>query len=117
MILLLLILAVIIIATLAGYAWSLQQQVKAQQQQQLKAQAEAEQSLRNFQLGLVADIGFMTRSILAEQCEITEGALRLHYLLNSLDPEVWQQTELDTLRSFYALVAQMPILEAYKALS
>ena len=116
-----LIIGLIIIASLAGYAWHLTRQVKrAQQQTEQQQQQEAAQAahnLRQKQLELVTDIRFIARSVLAQQCEITEGVLRIQYLMNGLDPDAWQLSELHHVRAHYDATRHMPILDAYKKLS
>ena len=114
-------LALIIVLGLTGYAAYLATQLKQAkqtlQQRQQEAAAAAEQTLAEFQQQLIADIHFMTRAVLTEQCEITEGVLRLHYLINALDHPTWEHSALPTLRAHYAATSTMPILDAYKALS
>lgn len=111
----------IIIAALGAYAFHLTRKVKrAQQQAQQKQQQEAASAaynLRQKQLELVTDIRFIARSVLAQQCEITEGVLRIHYLMSGLDPDAWQLPELETLRKHYQATHTMPILKDYKALA
>ena len=113
---LLIIAALIIIAALAYYAWHLTTKVKKLHQAQQEEQAQAELQLRNRQLELLQDIRFIARAVLAEQCEITEGVLRIQYLISALDPDAWQLDELATLRQHHEATAGMPILDAYKAL-
>lgn len=113
--------ALIVIALLAGYAWQLVQKVKkneleAEQQQQQEAE-KAAYNLRKKQQELVNDIRFVARSVVEQQCEITEGVLRIHYLISGLDPDVWQMNELQNVRAHYDATKAMPILEAYKKLS
>lgn len=113
----LLVLAILIIVALGSYAWHLTRQVKTQENRQRAEEANAEQQLRNHQLELIKDTHFICRSVIAEQCEITEGVLRLEYLIRGLDPDVWNAPELATLRDFYSQTNTMPILDAYKQLS
>lgn len=108
--------ALLIITVLAAYAWHLTRQVREAEQQQADEQAQAAHNLRQHQLGLLEDIRFIARSVLAEQCEITEGVMRLHFLITSLDPDSWQLDELSVVRQHHQATAAMPILEAYKAL-
>jgi maltodextrin utilization protein YvdJ len=115
--LILIVLAVIIIAALSTYAVYLTRKVKAVEQRQAEEEAEAALNLRNKQLELVSDIRFIARSVLEAQCEITEGVLRLHYLIQALDPDTWHQDELATVRQHYGATSAMPILDAYKQLS
>lgn len=43
--------------------------------------------------------------------------MRLHYLVTALDPVTWQASELTAVRSHHSATSDMPILEAYKALT
>lgn len=113
---LLIIAALVIIAALSAYAWHLTRKVKNLKQAQQQEQAQAELQLRNRQLELLQDIRFIARAVLDEQCEITEGVLRIQYLMSALDPAAWQLDELATLRQHHEATATMPILDAYKAL-
>lgn len=107
---------IVIILGLAAYAWRLSQQVKQQQQRQQQEMAAAADQLREKQRELQQDISFVARAVLAEQCEITEGVMRIHHLLSGLDPDVWHGSELTTLRRHYDKTQHMPILDAYKKL-
>lgn len=113
----LLITAIVIVAALAGYAWHLTRKVKAMQQRAQEEQARAELQLRERQQTLLQDIRFIARSVLEEQCEITEGVLRLGYLINALDPVAWELDELSAVRRHHELTSSMPILDAYKNLT
>lgn len=112
--------AITILTPLAAYAWYLTQKVKQaeteQQAEQDKEAAAAAHNLRQKQLSLLQDIRFIARSILAEQCEITEGVLRLHYLITTLDADVWHMPDIPTLREHYQATQDMPILDAYQQL-
>lgn len=105
-----------IIFGLAFYAWSLSQQVKQQEQRQQQDMVKADNQLRQKQRELQQDISFVARAVLAEQCDITEGVMRIQYLLSGLDPEVWNRDELTTLRRHYDETKHMPILDDYKKL-
>lgn len=113
----LLALGILIIIGLSWYAWTLHKAVEQQQQKRLEEEAVAAQQLRNHQLELMQDIRFVARAMISDQCEITEGVLRLQYLISGLDPNAWQRPELDTLRTHYDATSGMPILDAYQALS
>lgn len=109
--------AVAIILGLSAYALHLVLALKKVKAEQQAAQALAEQKLRDQQLKLIEDIRFVSRAMLADQCDITEGVLRLHFLVNSLDPHSWADNALQTLRDVHDKAKTMPILDAYKALS
>lgn len=109
--------ALLIILVLGGYAYRLLQKVKQVNLAKKKEQAEAELQLRRYQEELVSDIRFVSRSMIQQQCDITEGVLRIQYMITGLDPHVWQLTEITTIRTHYDATKNMPILDAYKALS
>ncbi len=114
-------LAIMIIIGLASYAAYLLIKLKKHKaiiaQRQEQAILEGEQQWRQQQLELIKDIKFLSNSVLQDQCEITEGVLRLQYNINRLDPELWVVNELTVLREFYDQVKGMPILDDYKALN
>lgn len=112
----LLILGCIIIAGLAFYAGKLLQQVK---QQHLRQQQEAElqqQKLTEKKLYLQESIVLISRAMLEQQCEFSEGALRLWVLLDH-----WPQADKpDPIQSYpglyqmYLVVKDMPTHQARK---
>lgn len=106
-----------IILGLAGYAWHLWSKLRVFKEEQNEANRAAEEKIKEFQKELIHDVRFIARAVLEEQCEITEGVIRIHFLISKLDPEVWLNESLSTTRQFYAATLDMPILDAYKALS
>ncbi|GGY34131.1 hypothetical protein GCM10011297_03930 [Bacterioplanes sanyensis] len=112
----LILIAVAIVAGLAGYAWTLTRRVKDMQQRQQQEEVAAAEALRNKQLELMNDVQFVARAVIAEQCEITEGVLRIHYLVQALDPAIWGMDELATIRNHHQQTSDMPILDDYKKL-
>ncbi|MDP2504752.1 MULTISPECIES: DUF2489 domain-containing protein [unclassified Oceanobacter] len=116
MMILIAVVGIAIIAALSVYAWRLTRQVKRIEAEQQAEAAAAEQQLRDYQHSLVQDVRFLARAVLSEQCDITEGVLRLHHTIKGLDPTVWQHENLAVLRMFHEQVADMPILDAYKKL-
>ena len=113
----LLITAAVIIAALAGYALHLTRQVKQMEAAQKAEEAQAELQLRRYQEELVKDIRFIAMSVVQQQCDITEGVLRTQYMIRGLDPAVWEMNELENIRRHYDATRDMPILDAYKALT
>jgi hypothetical protein len=109
-IVILLLLAAVIVAGLAFYAgtllWQLQQQAKARQQQL----AEKQQSLRD-------SITLICKAMREQQCELSEGALRVWVLLDHLAPERLPDPELayPGFYQMYQVVKDMPTHKARKA--
>ncbi|WP_231702543.1 DUF2489 domain-containing protein [Rheinheimera lutimaris] len=105
----LLVVAVIVVAALAFYAgsllWQLQQQTKLQQQQK----ADKEQYLRD-------SIVLICKAMLEQQCELSEGALRLWVLLDHLVPEHKPDPvqSYPGLHQMYQVVKDMPTHKARK---
>lgn len=112
----LLIIGSLIIVGLAFYAGKLLQQVK---QQKLRQQQEAElqqQKLTEKKHYLQESIVLISRAMLEQQCELSEGALRLWVLLDH-----WPQTDKpDPIQSYpglyqmYQVVKDMPTHQARK---
>lgn len=118
---LLTILACLIIVALSGYAIYLQSQVKTKQKEALAKETEeqklAQSNLDKRNNNIIADIQFIAQSLISEQCEITEGVLRIHHLADALDTDIMQQQEFSTFHSHFNDCKGMAIKESYKDLS
>lgn len=108
--------AALLVAVLAFYAgtllWRLQQQRKQQQQQDILQQQqrlEKEQYLRD-------SITLICKAMRAEQCELSEGTLRVWVLLDHLVPERTPDPQLTYpgLHQMYQVVKDMPTHQARK---
>ncbi len=99
----------LIVAALAFYAgtllWQLQQQAKARQQRQAEKQRY-----------LTESITLICRAMLEQQCELSEGALRVWVLLDHLVPERQPDpvTTYPGLHQMYQVVKDMPTHDARK---
>ena len=108
--------AALIIAVLAFYAgmllWQLQQQTKQHKQQLLIEQQQKAQKQRY----LTDSIVLICRAMLEQQCELSEGALRVWVLLDHLVPERQPDPVLTYpgLHQMYQVVKDMPTHEARK---
>ncbi|MDH2997502.1 coproporphyrinogen III oxidase [Pasteurellaceae bacterium LFhippo2] len=102
----LIILAVLIVLSMAGYALSLWLKLRKQKQQLEQAKSER---FRN----IIDSIDVIARAMLSEQCGFSEGVLRLKPLLDvlgkklSVYPAMWE---------LYQVVENMPILDERKNL-
>ncbi len=81
-------------------------QVQINQQAWLAAQEE-----------LASDIRFLANSLVSQQCEITEGCLRIMVLMNRLDEKLPHQPQFKTILLHYQNTQDMPHHQAYKALN
>ncbi|MCC5452408.1 DUF2489 domain-containing protein [Rheinheimera sp. UJ51] len=111
-----LVLGVVIIAVLAFYAGKLLWQVKLQTQRQQLEQQQLEQKQQEKKRYLHESIVLISRAMLEQQCEFSEGALRLWVLLDHWpeedkpDPVV----HYPALHKMYLVVRDMPTHQARK---
>ena len=105
--------AFVIVSALAYYAGQLIWKVKHQNQQQ---QADKEKRLKY----LTDSIGHIAKAMQAEQCEISEGVLRIWVLLGHYNSEQTNQKEYNLLYSgfahLYDVIKDMPTHDARKKL-
>lgn len=100
------VLAVLIVLSMAAYAASLLLKIRRQKKQLKQAQFTRYSNI-------CESIDLIARAMLAEQCDLSEGVLRLKPLLDVLGkklavfPAMW---------ALYQTVEEMPILDARKAL-
>jgi hypothetical protein len=117
----LLITAGIIITALASYAVYLHIQLKNKITEAARKDASerqlAQNNLDKRNNNIIADIRFIAKALISEQCEITEGVLRIHHLSDALDIDIMQQQSFSTIHNHFNQCKSMAIKEAYKALS
>jgi len=92
-------------------------QLKNLKQKQALQQAENEASWRKHQQELCNDLKFIAKAMLQGQCEITEGCLRITYLMSRLDESLLSDPSYSTVVKHAGLTAHMPTHQAYKDLT
>ena len=99
----------LIVAALAFYAGSLLRQLQQQSRQQQQQKSEKEQYLRD-------SITLICKAILEQQCELSEGTLRLWVLLDHLVPQRQPDPVVTYpgLHQMYQVVKDMPTHKARK---
>lgn len=99
----------LIIAALAFYAGSLLWQLQQQNRQQQQQKSDKEQYLRD-------SITLICKAMLEQQCELSEGALRLWVLLDHLVPQRQPDPVITYpgLHQMYQVVKDMPTHNARK---
>ena len=117
----LVIIASLIICSLALYALFLHMQIKSKQQAaQIKDDEErllAQDNLNKRNNTIIGDIRFIAQSLISEQCEITEAVLRIHHLADALDTDIMQQQQFATLHQHFNACKDMAIKDSYKELT
>ncbi|MGV2872285.1 DUF2489 domain-containing protein [Colwellia sp. E150_009] len=111
-----LVLAVIIVVSLAFYAGKLLKQVSAQKLAQQQAQLAHQQALARHDHKVLASVKIIVRAMKEEQCDFSEGCWRLSVLLDSLklSPELAQQ--FPAIFKLYNEIKHLSILDERKQL-
>lgn len=111
-----LLLAVIIIASLAFYAGKLLKQLSAQKLAQQQAELAQQQALAKHDHNVLASVKIIVRAMQEEQCDFSEGCWRLSVLLDSLklSPEMAQQ--FPAIFKLYNEIKHLSILDDRKQL-
>jgi len=112
----LLVIAVIIIASLAGYAYKLLKQLKQQTLRQQQAEQAQQKALRHHDKKVLDSVMIIVRAMKEEQCDISEGCWRLSVLLDSLKISNGLNTQFPAIFELYNAIKHMPILEERKKL-
>ncbi len=105
---------ILTLSVIAGYYLLKLRGVKQQQNEQIQLNRQA---WLDSQEELAGDIRFIAKAMVQQQCEITEGCLRLKVLMDRLDETLQHQTQYQTIQLHYQKTAHMPHHQAYKALT
>ncbi|WGE46972.1 DUF2489 domain-containing protein [Actinobacillus equuli subsp. haemolyticus] len=109
----LIILAILIVLSMAGYAVYLMLKLRKQNMQHKALLVQAEQAQKARFERIIDSIDVIARAMLSEQCDFSEGVLRLKPLLDVLGKQLSQYSAMWVL---YQVVENMPILDERKAL-
>ena len=105
----LLIVALLLIAALAGYALHLWRRVWRREQQLAEMQAQQ-------RAALAADLRVLASSLLEEQVPLIEGAIRIKVLLDNFDSALGQDPRCQVFQVLFEETSQVPTHDAWKAL-
>ena len=105
--------AALLLAVLAGYAWTLWRRVWRNERQRATQQAAAQ---ARQQAELAADLRILASSLLDEQLPLIEGAIRIKVLLDNYDVGLSQDPRCEVFQTLYEATAQIPTHAAWKAL-
>jgi len=102
------------LSIVAGYYLLKLRNIKQQQNEQILLNRQA---WLDSQEELAGDIRFIAKAMVQQQCEITEGCLRLKVLMDRLDETLQYNGDYQTIQLHYQKTAHMPHHQAYKALN
>jgi len=111
-----LVVAVIIIASLAFYAGKLLKQLSAQKQAQQQAELAHQQALAKHDEGILSSVKIIVRAMQEEQCDFSEGCWRLSVLLNSLKLSSELAEQFPSIFKLYNEIKHLSILDDRKKL-
>ena len=111
-----LVLAVIIIASLAFYAGKLLKQLSAQKQAQQQAELAHQQALAKHDQNVLASVKIIVRAMQEEQCDFSEGCWRLSVLLDSLKLSSELAPQFPAIFKLYNEIKHLSILDNRKQL-
>ncbi|AHG79294.1 Orf3 [Mannheimia varigena USDA-ARS-USMARC-1388] len=106
-------LAVLILVSLAGYAGYLMLKLRQQKKREQALIEEAKEAQKARYLRILDSLDVIARAMISEQCDLSEGVLRLKPLLDVLGKKLSHYTAMWEL---YQVVENMPILEERKQL-
>ena len=109
----LIVLAVLILVPLAGYAGYLMLKLRQQKKREQALIEEAKEAQKARYLRILDSLYVIARAMISEQCDLSEGVLRLKPLLDVLGKKLSHYTAMWEL---YQVVENMPILEERKQL-
>lgn len=109
----LMVLAALILISLGGYALHLMLKVRAQKKHEQALIKQAKQAQKDRYIRILDSIEVIARAMISEQCDLSEGVLRLKPLLDVLGRKLSDYTAMWAL---YGVVENMPILDERKNL-
>ncbi|MDG1751843.1 MAG: DUF2489 domain-containing protein [Thalassotalea sp.] len=112
----LIVIAAIIVISLAFYAIKLLKQLKLQTTQQKQAELDRQLALNKHDKKVIDSVVIIVRAMKEEQCDISEGCWRLSVLLDSLKTSENHSAQFPAIFELYAAIKHMPILDARKKL-
>ena len=112
----LLIVAVVVVVVLAGVAAYFLSQVRQLEKSRAQAQQLVEQAAQEQKARCVKSIRFLAQGLLEDRLSITEGAMRISVLLDSLEQAEHYRAEYTSFHALAEATAHIPILEDWKKL-
>ncbi|PCK08830.1 MAG: hypothetical protein COA42_07000 [Alteromonadaceae bacterium] len=112
----LVILAVSIVVILSAVAFYMHWLLYQKRQKTRQSQREQAEALVEKKKKAVQSVDIIGRSYLSKQVEMVEASLRIQRLLDYLDLDETQRSELKVFDEVAAQIAHVPILEEWKAL-
>lgn len=114
---LLIFIALLIIASLAFYAWRLTQEVKLKQREQAAIEQERQQQQQEQKAYLAESIRVIASNVITEDLNLSEAVIRSKMLMDGLLLQPDEREPYDVLEEVYQRVKNFDTHQARKALS
>ncbi|MFA9488260.1 MULTISPECIES: DUF2489 domain-containing protein [unclassified Mannheimia] len=109
----LIVLAALILISMAGYAIHLMLKLKLQKKREQELIEQAKEAQKARYLRILESLEVIAKAMLTEQCDFSEGVLRLKPLLDVLGKKL---SHYSAMWALYEVVENMPILDERKNL-
>ena len=109
--------ALAILVVLVAYAWHLQRRLKLLEQQQRALAKEAEHSRQQKIQEATQGIRILAGAMVREEVTITEGCMRIAYLLTQVDASAHDKQQYSVFFQLASATAHIPVLGAWQELS
>lgn len=113
----LVLMAVVIVLVLAGYALHLHRKLQRLDAEREEARLAFEQQLKDKAAEARKSIIILAKGLVAEELSITEACLRISWLLTQIDAEARESEAYSVFFQVADATSHIPILEAWKALT
>ena len=113
----LVLMAVVIVLVLAGYALHLHRKLQRLDAEREKARLAFEQQLKDKADETRKSIIILAKGLVADELSVTEACLRISWLLTQINPEARESEAYSVFYQVAEATAHIPILEAWKALT
>ena len=110
-------LAIILLVVLISYAWHLQQRLKMLEEKQQSEAVERETQRLQQRQDASRGIQILAGALVREEVTLTEGCMRIAYLLTQVDDKARQKQEYSVFFQLAEATAHIPVLEAWQELS
>ena len=109
-------LAIILLVVLISYAWHLQQRLKSLEEKQRSEAVEQENQRQQQVQDASRGIQILAGALVREEVTLTEGCMRIAYLLTQVHVEARQKQEYSVFFQLAEATAHIPVLEAWQEL-